>query len=344
MKHTHDQSEGTKMDHLVAHLAHVEILTPRLQESVAFFHDLVGMEVVLEHGDSVFLRTWGNYLPYDLILTQSPATGLGHIGWRAKSAEALDLAARRLGADNGGLGWQESAPWQGKAYLFVGPNGQKQKIFWEAEHYQAPQHLASPLPTRPQRTPARGVAARHLDHVNFPSADVLGDAQWYERNLGVFLTEWTEVPGEGLAIFATLSTGSAFQLAFLRDDSGHRGRFHHFALQVDERADVIRAAEIFREAGILIEWGPGRHGHGESFSVYVREPGGMRLEIVSPGLQRIAPDHKPVKWAPTQGSADFYLSNPLPEAFLEVLPAISTADQPASAIDVAGLGNPWGNA
>ncbi|MFJ2241835.1 VOC family protein [Streptomyces sp. NPDC087859] len=330
------------MDSLIAHLAHVEILTPQLQASAQFFHDLVGMEVVFEHGDSIFLRTWGNYLPYDLILTQSPTTGLGHIGWRAKNAEALDLAARRLVPDNGGLGWQKSAPCQGKAYVFVGPNGQKQKIFWEAEHYQAPEHLASPLPTRPQRTPARGVAARHLDHVNFPSADVLADADWYSRNLGIFLTEWTEVPKEGLAIFATLSTGSAFQLAFLRDDSPHRGRFHHFALQVDERADVIRAAEIFREAGIAIEWGPGRHGHGESFSVYVREPGGMRLEIVSPGLQRIAPDHKPVKWAPSEGSADLYLSNPLPEAFLEVLPTISDTDQQASAIDVAGLGNPWG--
>jgi catechol 2,3-dioxygenase len=127
----------------------------------------------------------------------------------------------------------------------------------------------------------------------------------------------------------------------LRDDSGDLGRFHHFALQVDERADVIRAAEIFREAGVGIEWGPGRHGHGESMSVYVREPGGMRIEIVSPGLRRIAPDVEPVKWAPADGSSDFYLSNPLPEAFLEVLPTIATTGEHASTIDVSGHGNPW---
>lgn len=327
------------MTGLIAHLAHVEILTPHLDGSVEFFRDLIGMEVVDSADDSVALRTWGEYLPYNLVLRRAETSALGHVAWRTRDAAALDEAVSRLEQEGVGLGWTEASARLARSYAFLGPSGQRQLLFAEAEPYVAPAHLASALPSRPQRNPARGVSARYLDHVNYPAGDILGDAAWYERVLGIELTEWTEIPEAGVAIFATLSTGSAFELALLRDDSGIPGRFHHFALMVDERADVIRAAELFREAGVPIEWGPGRHGHGESMSVYVREPGGMRVEIVSVGLVRRAWGQPAVKWSPSDGSADFYLSNPLPEVFLEVLPVM---DASASTIDVAGQGNPWG--
>lgn len=328
------------MTALIAHLAYVEILTPDLESSTAFFREIVGMDVVDRDAGSAYLRTWGEHLRYNLILTSAPASGLGHVAWRTTSAEALDLAADRLAHDGSGLGWREPTGAIGRSYRFRGPAGQQQALFWDAEFYVAPPHLASPFPSRPQRSTARGVAARYLDHVNYPSGDILGDAQWYERTLGIELTEWTEIPGANLAIFATLSAQTGFELALLRDDSGIPGRFHHLAFMVDERADVVRAAELFREAGVPIEWGPGRHGHGESMSVYVREPGGMRVEIVSASLCRRPWGAAPMKWSPADGSADFYLSNPLPEAFLEVLPAVD--DSTTARIDVGGSGNPWG--
>jgi catechol 2,3-dioxygenase len=40
----------------VAHLGHVELLTPKPAESLAFFRDVMGMTVSGTKGDSVFLR------------------------------------------------------------------------------------------------------------------------------------------------------------------------------------------------------------------------------------------------------------------------------------------------
>jgi catechol 2,3-dioxygenase len=45
----------------LAHLSHVELLTPKPDESLAYFRDLLGMEIAGEEGDSVFLRGFGDY-------------------------------------------------------------------------------------------------------------------------------------------------------------------------------------------------------------------------------------------------------------------------------------------
>ena len=50
-------------------LSHVELLTPRPDESVAFARDILGMTVVGEQGHSTFLRCWGDYYGYSLVLT-----------------------------------------------------------------------------------------------------------------------------------------------------------------------------------------------------------------------------------------------------------------------------------
>ena len=42
----------------IAHLAHLEILTPKFEESRKFFIDVLGMTQAAEKGDSVYLRAW----------------------------------------------------------------------------------------------------------------------------------------------------------------------------------------------------------------------------------------------------------------------------------------------
>ena len=37
--------------HDIAHLSHVELLTPRLEESLFYFREILGMEIAGESGD-----------------------------------------------------------------------------------------------------------------------------------------------------------------------------------------------------------------------------------------------------------------------------------------------------
>src|SRR5215510_3556811 len=45
----------------VAHLGHLELLTPKPQESARFFVDVMGMSESGHEGDSVFLRAYDDY-------------------------------------------------------------------------------------------------------------------------------------------------------------------------------------------------------------------------------------------------------------------------------------------
>src|SRR3954449_4104047 len=58
----------------VAHLAHLEILTPKPEESLRFFVDVMGMTESGRKGNSVYLRGWDDYERYSLQLRLFDAT------------------------------------------------------------------------------------------------------------------------------------------------------------------------------------------------------------------------------------------------------------------------------
>ena len=64
----------------VAHIGHAELLTPAPEATLEYFTALLGLTVVAEDGGSWYLRGYGDYEPYCLKLTVSPAPGLGT--WR----------------------------------------------------------------------------------------------------------------------------------------------------------------------------------------------------------------------------------------------------------------------
>src|SRR6266545_2335356 len=81
----------------VAHLSHIELFTPRPEESQGFFTDVLSLQVVGQQGQSVYLRGYGDYERSSLTLTEAAAAGLGHAAFRCASPAALDRRARQLG-------------------------------------------------------------------------------------------------------------------------------------------------------------------------------------------------------------------------------------------------------
>jgi len=109
----------------LAHLSHIELLTPKPEESLAYFRELLGMEVAGERGDSVYLRCFGDYETSSLKLTASESSGVGHLAYRAASPEAL---ARRVAAlDAGGVAgeWLDGDLGHGRAYSFLDADGHR---------------------------------------------------------------------------------------------------------------------------------------------------------------------------------------------------------------------------
>jgi catechol 2,3-dioxygenase len=297
-------------DQLLSQLAHVEIVTPDLDASTEFFTEMLGLRPTGEANGSVYLRAWGESFHHSLQLTAGEKPALGHIAWRAAGRAQLDEVVRRIEASGRGEGWYEDAVGHGRAYRFRSVGGHLEEVFWDVERPEPPASERSTYPGRPQAFRPRGATVRYLDHVTVATADIPGDVQFHRDVLGKRYMEYTvaEVGGNPeFIVFATMtSCERSHDLGLVPDFTPIPGRINHLAYWVDQRQDVVTAADVILEAGYEIEFGPGRHGVTEQEYLYFREPGGMRVEINSGGYRNYEPDYGPVKWTVDQGSNVFY--------------------------------------
>jgi catechol 2,3-dioxygenase len=281
----------------VAHLGHVELLTPTPEKSLSFFVDVLGMTESGRAGDSVYLRGWDDYERYSLKLTGAKTSGLGHAAFRARSPQALDRRAKALRDAGAGAGWVENELGLGPALQFRDPDGHRLEIYYETEWYQAPPHLKPSLKNQAQRFPARGVNVRRIDHFNCLAVDVAANRRFFQDVLGFRLTEQIVLDDGTEAGMWLTCTNKSYDLAYTREAHGVRGRFHHLTFALDSREEILRAADIFLDNGVYIETGPHKHAVQQTFFLYVWEPGGNRVEVANAGARlALAPDWKPIVW------------------------------------------------
>src|SRR5919202_2305495 len=317
----------------VAHLGHTEILTPKPDESLWFFKEVLGMQEATRQDQSVYLRAFGDFDHNTLKLTEAKNAGLGHIGWRAVSPQALDRRVQALEESGYGKGWIDGDVGHGPAYQFEDPDGHPMEVYYEVEKYRASEGERSALKNQPQRYPARGVGVRRLDHMNVLSQEVTQDREFMEEYLGFKLRE-NVVLDDGTEAGAWISaTPLAHDIAYTVDATNSNGRLHHVAYWADTREEVLRAADIFLENGIYIETGPSKHAVTQGFFLYVYEPGGNRVEVFSGGYLIFAPDWEPVTWTQAERAKGQAWGLRLPETFHTygtpvVDPDVETKDVP----------------
>ena len=281
----------------VAHLGHVELLTPTPEESLRFFVDVMGMTESGRRGESVFLRGWDDYEQYSLVLTGSHTSGLGHAAFRARSPQALARLVAGLEASGLGIGWVEGSFGHGPGYRFHDPDGHVLEVYYETEWYRAPEELRPALKNQAQRYPARGVNVRRIDHFNLLAADIRANREFLQARLGFRLTEQIVLDdGTEVGMWLT-ATNKSYDFAYTREAHGVRGRFHHVTFALDSREAVLQAADVFLEHGVFIETGPHKHAVQQTFFLYVYEPGGNRVEVANAGARLVlAPDWQPITW------------------------------------------------
>jgi catechol 2,3-dioxygenase len=317
----------------IAHLGRVELLTPEPERSLWYFQDLLGMEVAHRSGQSVFLRGYGDYAASTLKLTEAGHAGVGCISWRAVSPQALERRAAAIDAAGLGLGWSNGDFGLGRSYRFKDPDGHVMEVYFEEGKYRAPAPLRSALKNLPQKYTGRGVGVRRLDHLALLAADVAANREFVETKLGFRLREQVRFQNGALELGSWLSPNAVHhQAAYVVDARGGHGRLHHFSLWVDNRDDVLRAADILSENGIFIEAGPAKHNNSQGFYLYSYEPGGNRIEVYTGSYLVFAPDWEPVIWNEAERGTGVYWGGALPESFI----AYATPDLPADARAPAG--------
>ena len=299
----------------LAHLGHLELLTPRPEESLGFFREVLGMEEVARRGQSVYLRAWGDYELYTLKLTEAPTAGLARTAWRTVSPQALARRAAAIEATGLGQGWHNGDLGHGRTYSFTDPDGHPMELYYESEKYQAPEALRPALKNQPQRYTGRGAGVRRLDHVNVLCQEVTPNRAFMEETLG-FLPREQVILDDGTEAGAWISvTPLVHDIAYTLDATRARGRLHHIAYWLDTREEVLRAADIFLENGIFIETGPSKHAVTHGFFLYCYEPGGNRVELFSGGYLIFAPDWQPIRWTQAERARGQAWGLQLPKSF-----------------------------
>ena len=316
----------------IAQLAHVEMFTPKLDESVAFFHDLLGLEITERDGDSVYMRAYEDPYHHSLILTAADEPGLGHMSWRTSSPQALERRVKSLESTNLGIGWVENQKGHGRAYQFHNTDGHVNEIFWEAEYVQVAEGERSTLLNRPQRRPLHGVPARRIDHINLLCSDPKAMREFYEEHLGFRLREGVRAENDTVEVANWMSvTPLVHELAFMQDPTPHKGRLHHLCYWWGSPQHLADLADIFREHDIPIEAGPGKHGITQALYMYVFEPGGNRVELFGDsGYLILDPDWQPVLWRDEQiADGIFWYGGSLPEEFFLYGTPVAKTDEQA---------------
>lgn len=283
----------------IAHMAHVELMTPKLEESTRFFTDILGMYISDTQGDSVYLRAYDDYEHHTLKLTAHKHADLGHYAWRVRSKDILEQKAKAIEQAGQGVGWIDGDLGHGKAYQFRMPSGHLTEIYFESAPYQPKAEEMSALKNTASRFPARGMNVRRLDHLNLLAPDVRAFQDFQLGVLGGRLTE-TIIADDERVLGAWFSVNSkSYDLAVTEDHvHGAEGRFHHITYAVNSREEVLIAADIALENGVFIETGPHKHAIQQTFFLYLYEPGGHRVEIANTTARLILnPEYPTVKWS-----------------------------------------------
>ena len=319
----------------VAHLGSVELFTPKSERTLWYFRDLLGMEVVHQEGDAHYLRGYGDYAAATLKISAAKGAGVGCIAWRAASPAALDRRVHAIEAAGLGLGWSNGDFGRGRSFRFRDPDGHAMEIYYEEERYQPPAELRSTLKNLPMKFTGRGVNVRRIDHLALFCKAVPENRKFAQETLGFRLSEQVLFNDGRDEIGSWLSPSPVHhQVAYVADAARAHGRLHHFSLWVDNRDDVMRAADILAENGVFIEAGPSKHNNSQGFYLYSYEPGGNRIEVYSGSYLIFAPDWQTVVWNEKERGTGVYWGASLPESFATYgTPVIESAKTNAPVID-----------
>ena len=285
----------------VAHLGHVEVYSDRFEESLDFYTRVYGLTESGRDENSVYLRAWDDYEFHSLKLTRHDTTGVGHIGYRVASPDALERRVEAIEKAGYGIGWVDGDMGHGRAYRFEDPFGHVFELYWDTVKYQAPQDEKPALKNVAQRYHGRGCCPRRLDHLNLLAEDVSVFRDFMETCLGSRVTEMIQLDNGRVGGCWFTVNNKTYDLACTEEHGGGRARLHHVTYATDQREDILRAADIFLENGVHIETGPHKHAIQGTFFLYVWEPAGNRMELANAGARLILqPDWETVVWTETE--------------------------------------------
>ncbi len=121
-------------------------------------------------------------------------------------------------------------------------------------------------------------------------------AYGFYNDLGFRLAEYTATDGTDEVWGVWLKRKNNTQDVVYANGAGPR--LHHVAYHTPEIANVVHGADVMASLGLAetMDRAPGRHGIGNAFFIYYRDPDGHRVETFTSHYNVIDIDHEPTRW------------------------------------------------
>ncbi len=272
----------------ITRLSHV-VLTSRDLEATRYFYETgLGLEVTASDSKRLFLRaieeTSHHSLVFERVDEGSPAA-CRSVGFRMFSDDDLKRAYEHFCAAGAPTEFVER-PFQGLTLQLR--DGVGVPIEFCATMEQRESGLQ-------QFHTHAGGRLMFLDHVQIASHDVAKAYRWYS-DIGFRLTEYTARDGSDEMWGVWLKRKNNTQDLVFTNGTGPK--LHHFAYHTPEVSNVVHAADVMASLGLAggMDRPPGRHGIGNAFFIYFRDPDGHRLEIFTSHYNVIDRNQVPKRW------------------------------------------------
>ncbi len=288
----------THASSLISALRSVALTVPDLTLAEDFFTRTWHLQVVARTDNALYLRGAGSD-HHLLALHHAPgAARILHITLRARSLNALSLAAQKTVAAGGHVLAPTAPltePGGGQAMTLTDPDGRVFRLVYEDKQLDTIDAPDMPL---------------RLAHVVLNSSHVENTRQFMETALDFSMSDRTRI------------------MAFMRCNNDHHSvalgdtdnnALNHIAFLMPDIDAVMRGGGRMQEAGFPIEWGPGRHGPGDNAFNYFIGPFDLVIEYTAE-VEQIDDSYQtgqPSDWTWPPGRVDQWGISPPPSARLK---------------------------
>lgn len=270
----------------VTRCSHAVLGVRDLAASKRFYVDLLGWRLTEQTSDALYLRGMECRGHHSLVLRKADQPSCQRLAIKLGGEEDLDAAASWFAARGLPVEFVDVHA-QGRTFHTRDPFGMPLEFYHSMEQAEC---------LLQRYVDYRGARIQRFDHFNCYSPDVQKSYEFYNA-MGFRPTEYTESEEDGNAMWAIWlhRKGGSHDIAFT---NGKGPRLHHFAAWVPTPLDLIHVCDILASADAdhHIERGFGRHGIGNAFFLYLRDPDQHRIELFVGDYLTVDTDLVPKRW------------------------------------------------
>lgn len=301
----------------VMRLGYVHARVTDLPEALGHYHDTLGLQVVAQQPGVAFLKAWDEYDHHSLVIEEG-GVGLVKLGYKVEHADDIELYEKR--AQQFGVITERMSAGENLAVSdglrIVLPSDHVLELYHHAEQTGTATGVLNPE-VWPRHLV--GVGVPRLDHALLTVEDPDTVERFFAEVLGFRVSERlkTDISDDGQLIASWMfCTNTPHDIAFIK---GPNGKLHHFAYQLGDWSEILRAGDLFSMDDVSVDVGPTRHGITRGQTIYFFDPSGNRNEVFAGGYLTY-PDFPTITWTAEQlGKAIFYIGRELNERFTSVV-------------------------